>query len=181
LSVISPLLNIFFKTCASIIKTQKYLRKKLSKRCPMAETWKPKILLVEDNLINQEVALSMLASRGHNVSIANNGAEAIAALTKETFDVILMDVQMPLMNGYEATSKIREMEKQTGGHIHIIGFTANAMKGDKEKCLNAGMDDYITKQAHMKDLMDAIQKIYHKKEIDSVSAKQNTTPWKNLP
>jgi two-component system sensor histidine kinase/response regulator len=155
---------------------KKYLHKKTKeKNVPMSETDKPKILLVEDNLVNQEVALSMLESRGHDVSIANNGSEAIAAITKETFDIILMDVQMPVMNGYEATSKIREMEKQTGGHIHIIGLTANAMTGDREKCLNAGMDDYISKPVHMKDLMDAIQKTNDKKEPDVVSATQNTT------
>jgi len=141
----------------------------------MLETVTLKILLVEDKLVNQEVALSMLESCGHNVTIANNGIEAIEAITKETFDIILMDVEMPLMNGYETTSKIRDMEKQAGGHIHITALTANAMSGDREKCLNAGMDDYISKPVHMKDLMDAIQKVQDKKEIDLVSAKQNTT------
>jgi two-component system sensor histidine kinase/response regulator len=140
----------------------------------MLKTAALEILLVEDKLVNQEVALSMLESCGHNVTIANNGVGAIEAITKETFDVILMDVQMPLMNGYEATSKIRDMEKQAGGHTHIIALTANVMSGDREKCLNAGMDDYISKPVHMKDLMDAIQKVYDKKKIDLVSAKQNT-------
>ena len=155
--------------------TQNYLPTKMQRQDSlMLGTVALKILLVEDKLVNQEVALRMLEICGHNVTIANNGIEAIEVITKETFDIILMDVEMPLMNGYEATSKIRDMEKEAGGHIHIIALTANVMSGDREKCLNAGMDDYITKPVHMKDLMDAIQKALDKKEIDLVSAKQNT-------
>lgn len=117
-----------------------------------------KILLVEDNLINQEVALSMLTSKGFSVSIARNGEEAVKAVLGESFDIVLMDVQMPLMNGYEATKKIREIESGKDQHVHIVGLTANAMSGDREKCINAGMDDYISKPVQMKNLMDAINR-----------------------
>jgi len=134
-----------------------------------------KILLVEDNLVNQEVASGMLVSRGYEVNIANNGAEAITSIMRETYDIILMDVQMPVMNGYEASLKIREMERDSESHIRIIGLTANAMSGDREKCLQAGMDDYITKPVHMKDLINAIEKIKYEKENHMPQAKQIIT------
>lgn len=114
------------------------------------------ILLVEDNVVNQEVALCILRKRGHNVSIANDGEEAVALFTQQRFDIILMDVQMPKMNGFEATERIRQLEKSKGGHILIIGLTASNMKGDKEKCLQAGMDHFISKPMRIKELMDAI-------------------------
>jgi CheY-like chemotaxis protein len=117
------------------------------------------ILLVEDNLVNQEVALAMLKKRGHTVTIANNGQEALEILDKNLFDIILMDVQMPVMNGYEATHKIRQKEKVTGNHLIIIGLTASNMKGDKEKCLEAGMDDFVSKPMRIKDLMHAIASV----------------------
>jgi two-component system sensor histidine kinase/response regulator len=116
-----------------------------------------KILLVEDNLVNQEVAGSMLIKKGHLVTIANNGFEAVALYQKEPFDFILMDVQMPRMNGYEATARIRELEKLNGKHTPIIGLTANAMKGDKEKCIESGMDNYVSKPVRMKQLFAALQ------------------------
>ncbi len=120
------------------------------------------ILLVEDNLVNQEVAGSMLTRRGHHVVMANNGKEAITAIQKHAFDIVLMDVQMPVMNGYEATRKIRDMEKQ-GRHIPVIGLTANAMNGDRKKCLDAGMDDYVSKPMRPDDLMTAIVRVREKK------------------
>ena len=124
-----------------------------------------KILLVEDNLVNQEVAASMLNKKGHTVTIANNGMEAIALFKKEIFDLILMDVQMPLMNGYEATQQIRSLENNTGKHIPVIGLTANAMKGDKEKCLEAGMDDYVSKPVRFADLLAALERVKQKSNI----------------
>ena len=116
-----------------------------------------KILLVEDNLINQEVAMFILTKKGYDVLIANNGEEAVAMAEKEVIDLMLMDVQMPRMNGYEATEKIRKMEATTGSRKPIIGLTANAMKGDKEKCLQSGMDAYLTKPIIKEDLYKLIE------------------------
>ena len=145
-------------------------KKKLNKNIHNPWNKKARILLVEDNLINQEVAVSMLSGRGHAVSIANNGAEAIRSVSEEGFDIILMDVEMPVMNGYEATAMIREIEKETKTHIYIIGFSANMMNEDREKCFYAGMDDFISKPVHGNDLVNAIEKIYHKKLNESTSA-----------
>ncbi len=96
-----------------------------------------KVLLVEDNLVNQTLAQRLLAKRGHSVVIANNGKEGVEKLEDETFDVVLMDVQMPEMDGFEATKIIREKEKVSGSHTPIIAMTAHAMIGDREKCLAA--------------------------------------------
>jgi len=115
------------------------------------------ILLAEDGLVNQKVAVSLLEQRGHKVTVANNGRQAIAALDSESFDVVLMDIQMPTMDGYEATATIREKEKASGGHIPIIAMTAHAMKGDRERCLQAGMDGYIAKPIRAKDLYETIE------------------------
>jgi signal transduction histidine kinase/DNA-binding response OmpR family regulator len=103
------------------------------------------VLVAEDNVVNQRVAVGLLTSRGHRVIVAGNGLEAIAASEREQFDVILMDVQMPEMGGYEATRVIRDREKPRGRAQRIIAMTAHAMAGDRERCLEAGMDDYITK------------------------------------
>ncbi|MDQ6813699.1 MAG: response regulator [Bacteroidota bacterium] len=118
-----------------------------------------KVLLAEDNQINQEVAYNMLIKGGNQVTIASNGKEAVDAMLKEDFDVVFMDVQMPLMNGYEATEKIRNIESCTGRHTPIIGLTANAMVGDKDKCLQAGMDDYVSKPMRKDDIVKAIQRV----------------------
>ncbi|OQP48001.1 hybrid sensor histidine kinase/response regulator [Niastella populi] len=126
------------------------------------------ILLAEDNLVNQEVTSCMLIKRGHRVTIAPNGEEAIKSVSRKIFDVVLMDVQMPILNGYEATQKIRQMEASTGGHLPIIGLTANAMDGDREKCLNAGMDGYISKPVHIKKLLEIIAGINKTDSCQSV-------------
>jgi PAS domain S-box-containing protein len=117
-----------------------------------------KILLVEDGLVNQRVAMGFLKKWGHQVTLAVNGREAIEALKKESFDVVLMDIQMPEMNGYEATMAIRESEKQTGQHQYIVAMTAEAMKGDRESCLAAGMDDYVSKPFDIHDLQRALER-----------------------
>jgi PAS domain S-box-containing protein len=116
-----------------------------------------RILLAEDGLVNQKVAVNLLEQRGHKVTVANNGQEAIAALANESFDVVLMDVQMPAMDGLEATGIIREKEKEFGAHIPIIAMTAHAMKGDRERCLEAGMDGYIAKPIRAKDLYETVE------------------------
>ena len=103
------------------------------------------VLLAEDNPINQQLVARMLANRGHTVEVVSTGAEALAALEQQPFDVVLMDVQMPEMDGFEATAAIRDRERATNRHMPIIAMTAHAMRGDQEKCLNAGMDAYLSK------------------------------------
>ncbi len=112
------------------------------------------ILLVEDSLVNQKLAVALLKKFGHSVTLAKNGIEAVEQALKAKFDVILMDIQMPEMDGFEATTRIRqsETEKQTP----IIALTAHAMKGYKERCLEAGMDGYVTKPLRIEELFEAI-------------------------
>jgi len=117
------------------------------------------ILLAEDNPINQNVAIHMLQNMGHQVTVVDNGLEAVEFTDKQSFDMVLMDVQMPGMDGYEATSKIRMRERHTGRHMPIIAITAHAMKGVQEDCLAAGMDGYITKPMRAKDLYHAIASV----------------------
>jgi two-component system sensor histidine kinase/response regulator len=115
------------------------------------------VLLVEDNPVNQRVAVGLLIRRGHRVTLANNGLAALAALEKDRFDVVLMDVQMPEMDGLEATVRIRDRERLTGEHLRIIAMTANAMKGDRERCLGSGMDAYLPKPIAQQDLFDLVE------------------------
>jgi signal transduction histidine kinase/CheY-like chemotaxis protein len=116
------------------------------------------ILLVEDNPVNQQVVTRLLEKRGHSVSVANNGKEALVSLTKSTVDLILMDLQMPVMTGIEATEVIRRTEAGSGRRVPIIAMTAHAMKGDRELCLSHGMDAYVSKPIHAKALIEAIER-----------------------
>ena len=118
-----------------------------------------RILLAEDNPVNQQLALAILAKRGHSVRVAHNGREAVEAVEQETFDLVLMDVHMPEMGGFEATGLIRERERIHGGHLPIVAVTARAMSGDRERCLEAGMDDYVTKPVKVKDLLGVIDQL----------------------
>ena len=118
-----------------------------------------KILLAEDSLANQKLAVGVLEKWGHTVSVANNGREAVAAVSAQDFDVVLMDVQMPEMDGLQATRAIREAERKTGKHVVILAMTAHAMKGDKERCLEAGMDSYISKPVRAALLHQALKEI----------------------
>ena len=118
-----------------------------------------KILLVEDNLINQKITLLTLKPLVHSIDTASNGKEAIDKLGTTNFDLILMDIQMPVMSGLVAAEKIRALESNTNSHVPIIAITANAMIGDKEKCLSAGIDDYISKPFQPAALIDKIKKI----------------------
>jgi CheY-like chemotaxis protein len=117
------------------------------------------VLVVEDNVVNQKVAATMLEKRGHRVVFASNGRDVLNVLGGESVDLILMDVQMPEMDGYEATKLIREKEKANGGHVPIVAMTAHATKGDREKCLAAGMDSYISKPISAEELFSVIENV----------------------
>jgi signal transduction histidine kinase/CheY-like chemotaxis protein len=116
------------------------------------------VLLAEDNVVNERVAVTLLTRRGHRVTVARDGLEALQAVEAGTFDLILMDVQMPGMSGLEVTAAIRERERATGGHVRIVAMTAHAMKGDRERCLAAGMDDYLAKPIDRQALVDAVER-----------------------
>jgi CheY-like chemotaxis protein len=116
------------------------------------------ILLAEDNRVNQKVAELLLKKQGHSVEVTANGAEALVAFHRQRFDVILMDVQMSVMNGYDATQAIRAAEQGTGRHTPIVALTAHAMKGDREVCLNAGMDDYLAKPIRPQELVAVLER-----------------------
>ena len=118
-----------------------------------------RILLAEDNLMNQEVAKEFLLFRGHSVVAVTTGIEAVELVKKDKFDCVLMDAQMPEMDGLEATAQIREFEKTTGSHIPIIAMTAHAMSGAKEKFIKAGMDDYVSKPFQADELFEKIEKL----------------------
>jgi len=120
-------------------------RARLAASAPAQHSAPQWILLVEDNVVNQRVAVGLLQARGHRVQVCANGQEAIAALETSRFDLVLIDLQMPVMGGLEATAIIRERERATGGHVRMVAMTAHAMTGDRERCLAAGMDDYLTK------------------------------------
>ncbi|MGD1157124.1 MAG: PAS domain S-box protein [Terriglobia bacterium] len=122
---------------------------------------KLRILLAEDNLVNQNLVVRLLGKAGHNVVVAGNGKEALAALAKAgpgAFDLVLMDVQMPEMDGFEAAAAIRKKERGTGTHLPIVAMTAHAMKGDRERCLAAGMDGYLPKPVKREELIDAVER-----------------------
>jgi len=114
------------------------------------------ILVAEDNPINQKLVVRLLQKQGHTSIVANNGREAVETWSQQSFDAILMDMMMPEMDGLEATIAIREREKTTGQHIPIIAITANAMIGDREKCLGAGMDEYISKPVDVTKLYETL-------------------------
>jgi two-component system, sensor histidine kinase and response regulator len=116
------------------------------------------ILLAEDNRVNQMVAVRMLEKMGHAVTVAANGKEALDAFAEKDFDLVLMDVQMPQMDGFEATSAIRQHETVSGKHLPIVAMTAHAMVGDRERCLEAGMDDYLAKPINQQDLKQALDR-----------------------
>jgi CheY-like chemotaxis protein/HPt (histidine-containing phosphotransfer) domain-containing protein len=121
-----------------------------------------RVLLAEDNLVNRTIAIAMLTKRGHTVVAATNGVEVLKILESQgahAFDLLLMDVQMPELDGLETTGRIRENERTAGGHIPIIALTARAIQGDKELCLDAGMDAYVSKPLKADDLLAAIERV----------------------
>ena len=118
-----------------------------------------RLLLAEDNAVNQRLAVRLLEKHGHSVFVAHNGKEALAALQREPFDAVLMDVQMPEMDGFEATAAIRAGEQRTPVHQPIIAMTAHAMKGDRERCLEAGMDGYVSKPLQISELLAVLDNL----------------------
>jgi two-component system, sensor histidine kinase and response regulator len=128
-----------------------------------------RILLAEDNVVNQHLAIRLLEKAGHRVTLARDGRAAVDAWAAEEslepFDLILMDVQMPELDGFQATIAIREEEKKTGRHISIVAMTARAMRGDRERCLAAGMDDYLTKPIVSKDLLEVLGELSRKLRV----------------
>jgi two-component system, sensor histidine kinase and response regulator len=117
-----------------------------------------RVLVAEDNLVNQQLASRLLEKRGHDVKVVSSGREALDALHQQTYDLVLMDVQMPEMDGFEATAVIRAAEKRTGLHVPIIALTAHAMKGDRERCLESGMDGYLAKPIRAQELDEILER-----------------------
>ena len=136
------------------------------------------VLLVEDNLINQQVALGILQIQGYNVTVVNNGREALDAYAHGAFDLILMDCHMPEMDGFEATREIRELERAAGSgkRVPIVALTANAMAHDREECLNAGMDDHLSKPFSMQTLQDMLDRWIRHPEGKMAPAKSSPAP-----
>jgi CheY-like chemotaxis protein/HPt (histidine-containing phosphotransfer) domain-containing protein len=126
---------------------------------PYGEGGRMKILLAEDNAGNRTLARKLLEKHGHTIVLAENGREALDALDRETVDLVLMDLQMPVMDGLEAIAAVRKKEMGTGVHLPIVALTAHAMKGDRERCLAAGADDYLTKPIHTPGLFAALERI----------------------
>ena len=131
-------------------------------RLSMAATSEPqrsrvRLLLVDDNLTNQKLGMQLLTKRGYSVVVADDGLQAVEEFRRQRFDAVLMDIQMPELGGYDATAAIREIEKHTGERTPIIALTAHAMKGDRERCLEAGMDDYLSKPIRAQDLFGKIE------------------------
>jgi signal transduction histidine kinase/DNA-binding response OmpR family regulator len=136
-----------------------------------------RILLAEDNPVNQRLASRLLEKRGHFVVVAANGREALEALEKGSFDLVFMDVQMPVMDGFEATTAIRKKEAASGMHVPVVALTAHAMKGDREKCLAGGMDEYLTKPIRPHEL-DEILKSYLARRVETTEAHESTLSGK---
>jgi len=118
-----------------------------------------RILVAEDNLVNQRLAVRVLEKRGHAVTLANHGKDAVEEFVKGSFDVILMDIQMPEMDGFEATAAIRAHEAKSGGRIPIMAMTAHAMQGDRERCLASGMDGYVSKPIRPEALFQELERL----------------------
>jgi PAS domain S-box-containing protein len=131
-----------------------------------------RILVAEDNLVNQELVKLLLKQRGHEVKIAANGREAVDLFQKQRYDALIMDVQMPVMGGFEATAAIREIERTSGGHIPIVAVTAHAMPSDRQKALQAGMDAHLPKPIQAQDLYNTIEKLAG---VQAAAASQTAT------
>jgi CheY-like chemotaxis protein/nitrogen-specific signal transduction histidine kinase len=129
-----------------------------------------RVLVAEDNVVNQKIAAALLARRGQDAILVSNGREAVEAWTNGAFDAIFMDVQMPEMDGFEATAAIRAAERRTGAHIPIVAMTAHAMSGDRERCLEAGMDDYVAKPISVHQIDRVLDRIAQSRDLRSSTA-----------
>ncbi|MCB0040714.1 MAG: response regulator, partial [Caldilinea sp.] len=128
----------------------------LRQAVPLPSLQGVRILLAEDNAVNQKLALRLLSKHGFDVAVVSTGQQALDALANDRFDLVLMDVQMPELDGLEATRRLRQRERDAGGHIPVIAMTAHAMMGDRERCLAAGMDGYVTKPIQIETLLATI-------------------------
>jgi two-component system, sensor histidine kinase and response regulator len=151
--LLNAVLDVF--TVPAVYREPGWLRLAEVERLPSLPSLR--VLVAEDNLVNQRVAVALLTKQGHRVVLVPNGRSAVDATEREPFDLVLMDVMMPEMDGYEATMQIRKREKQTGGRLPIIALTAHAMKGDRERCLASGMDAYVSKPILARELFQAIE------------------------
>ena len=125
---------------------------------PISRTGELDILVAEDNVVNQRLAVKLLQKQGHRVTVAANGREAVSLVERHNFDIVLMDVQMPDLNGFEATAAIRASEQAAGRHVPVVAMTAHALKGDRDRCLAAGMDGYISKPISARELMEVLDR-----------------------
>jgi CheY-like chemotaxis protein len=130
-------------------------------------TTKLRILLAEDNIVNQKIIRTLLERAGHMVEVAPNGRDALTAHQQREFDVVLMDIQMPEMDGFEAVAHIRENENGSDRHTPVIALTAHAMAEDRDRCLAAGMDDYVSKPIQRQQLFEAIQRQVQAAHVDA--------------
>jgi PAS domain S-box-containing protein len=150
--------DLFDAMCAALDGMPQAAPKRVALPISSEQVRRRKVLLAEDNIVNQRVALGLLQRRGHEVTVVSTGVEALEALKQGGFDVVLMDVQMPVMGGFEATAAIRRAEAETGQHLRIVAMTAHAMTGDRERCLAAGMDGYLAKPIDPAMLFAAVEK-----------------------
>ena len=170
----SELLNAI--TTASMPAMQKVPRPSPSAVDAMQSIEPLNVLLAEDGLANQKLAVGLLNGWGHQVSVANNGREAVEMYQPNSFDLILMDVQMPDLDGLQATKIIRQREEGTGQHVPIIALTAHALKGDREKCLAAGMDGYVSKPVRSLELFEALQPFFTPPTTPATAEKIDAPP-----
>ncbi len=170
---------------ATMFKSQRVTQQSPVTNSAMQENALPplRVLLAEDNIVNQKITSRKLQKDGHSLVVANNGKEVFEKMAHETFDLILMDVQMPEMDGFDTTAVIRDIERQTGGHTPIIALTAHAMQGDREKCLAAGMDDYVSKPISHAELRAAMQRVLgsHAKTATKDASSEPPLPPEQAP
>jgi len=132
------------------------------------------VLLVEDNRVNRMIATSLLQKMGVSAAVAENGKEAVEAVESEAWDLILMDCQMPVMDGYDATRAIREMEEERGGHVPIVALTASARESDKRRCLESGMDAFLSKPLTIDELRTAVVEWLQPAGTESLTSEVST-------
>ena len=152
--------QILFDAVVAVLSREKERQPSLVTRHTLSEQRKlgQRILLAEDNAINQKLAVVLLQKAGYSVDAVETGAQALEKVQSNQYNAVLMDVQMPEMDGFESTHQIREWEKSNGQHIPIIAMTAHAMQGDRERCIEAEMDDYVSKPLEPKVLFAALDR-----------------------